>query len=222
MGNSVGATRGAAAVAAALLTTAHAVPASAEDPPPGVPPVVDATTAPEVLSGPPIVAAFGWHSTQRGGWAGEANIQGSGGNGNRRLMVLFEQNSYRDVGLFGIGSKTLMSSGWTEMEEYSGAASTPDSGKIIDSSTCSGAKITGIEIGVPKAVIIAASLTSVTQELPTAATGGSKKFKRNYNNVFQCRIPSASPAKTTRWSFGEMKWKNGSLSGSTSRDEFWW
>ena len=184
------------------------------------------TTAPDGLPLQPLAAASGfeWHSKQRGAGANQpVFITDSGGNGFRIMSISFEQDTYRDVGIWGVGTKTIRSTGKSVIHEWSGTAFGPRSSSITDSNTCTAPGITGLEVGLPSGFTVTSGIGSATQEAPIAL-GETLHFDRNYTETFQCRVGSAVPAKTTRWSTGEMGWKHGSLRNTAWPEggPFWW
>jgi hypothetical protein len=206
----------------AVPVGAQAGPEPADPPPPvGVEGEVLAPTL-DVGGSGPLLAAFGQHSQQQGvGVNNPVSIKDSGGNGYRQMSVSFDQTTYRDVGVWGVGTKTVASTGKTILHEWSGTAASPSSGSITDSNTCTAPGISGLEVGLPSGVTVTAGTSSATQE-GSVSTGAALHFERNYNFTFQCRVLAATPAKSTRWASAEMVWKNGSIGNRTSSQVFWW
>lgn len=169
-----------------------------------------------------VAAAFVWHSRQAGGGANQPKlIDLSGGNNARQILVMFDQNTSRDVGVWGVGTKTVASTGVTGMKEVTNSAVAPTGGILEDQNTCTAPGITGLSVGLPAGVNIQGGANSATQTW-SGGTGTSLDFKRHYNNTFQCRAQSAVAAKSTRRSIGEMSWKNGSVRVQTTDASFWW
>ena len=169
-----------------------------------------------------IAAVWAWHSQQQGvGINNPAYISGSGGSGFRQFSVAFDQNTYRDVGVPVFGTKTIASTGYSQIFEWTGAAVAPSSGALTDSNTCTGPGISGLGVGLPVGATISAGFDSATQQAEVA-TGGSLNFTRNYSTTFQCRVSSAVPAQNTRWSGAEMVWKSRSIRNETTRSSFFW
>lgn len=125
------------------LLEADAIASIASGPPPPVgqggvlyrvlPPPSVQPSSPKLLA--TVGGDFAWHSAQGAADVDRAFIEASGGDGNRALSVGFAQNTYRDVGII---SKTVVSTGLSQLIEVTGTAVDPKFGSIDDAEQCTG------------------------------------------------------------------------------------
>jgi hypothetical protein len=169
-------------------------------------------------------SSFAFLAGQGGSSQASGIISGSGGTGSRKLSVGYSQNTYRDVGLPVIGTKTIQSSGLSQLIELTGGAAAPASGDLKDHNQCTSAKLTGITASGSYdsgTVSVGLGVGSASTD-NTISTGTSLNFVKYYTNAFQCKALSASPAKATRNNSGDMNWKNGALSPTSASSSFSW
>lgn len=177
-------------------------------PPPAVQP-----SSPKLLAN--VGGDFAWHSAQTASDVDRAFIEASGGDNNRALSVGFAQNTYRDV---GIVSKTVVSTGLSQLIEVTGTAVDPKFGSIDDAEQCTGTSVS-VSVGYPTAY--ATAVVNGNKMTAHADTGTVRNFILNYSNAFRCTVNLPLPGKITRSNAGYMQWKHGGLSPNASSPGVW-